>query len=88
MPDRDKIKFKPPLSPALSEEDKDYLRELFYSDIVPKLIRHHARNGVIGCDFAGPGYKHWQIHFRSRGSDFDIVDFEYDQEGCDIDLDL
>jgi hypothetical protein len=42
----------------------------------------------VGCGFAGPRFSHWQIHFRSRGDDFDIVDFEYDEEGCDIDLDL
>jgi hypothetical protein len=88
MPDRDKMKFKSAPSPGLSEEEKDYLKDLFYTDIVPKLIRHHARNGVIGCEFAGPRYEHWQIHFRARGSDFDIVDFEYDEEGCGIDLDL
>jgi hypothetical protein len=62
--------------------------DLFYEQIVPKLTRLHARNGVIGCDFAGTRYKHWQIRFRSRGNDFDIVDFEYDEAGGDLDLDL
>ena len=79
---------KPSSSTELSQEEIDYLRDLFYTDIVPKLIRHHARNGVIGCGFAGPRYDHWQIHFRPRGSGFDIVDFEYDEEGGSIDLDL
>ena len=72
----------------LGEEDKAFIRDLFYEEIVPKLIRLHARNGVVGCEFAGPQFSHWQIHFRFRGEDFDIVNFEYDEEGCGIDLDL
>jgi hypothetical protein len=74
--------------PRLPDEDKGYLTDLFYEQIVPKLIRLHGRNGVVGCEFAGPRYKHWQIHFKSRGEDFDIVNFEYDEEGCSLDLDL
>jgi hypothetical protein len=74
--------------PRLGEEDKERIRDLFYREIVPKLIRLHARNGVVGCEFAGPRFSHWQIQFKSRGEDFDIVDFEYDEEGCGIDLDL
>jgi hypothetical protein len=74
--------------PLLDDEDKESIRDLFYREIVPKLIRLQARNGVVGCGFAGPRFSHWQIHFRFRGDDFDIVDFEYDEEGCDIDLDL
>lgn len=72
----------------LTDEDKGYIMDLFYEQIVPKLVRLDARTGVVGCDFAGPRYTHWQIHFRSRGNDFDIVDFEYDEEGCGLDLDL
>jgi hypothetical protein len=74
--------------PCLGDEDEEYIREVFYSEIVPKLIRLHARNGVLGCEFAGSQFIHWQIHFRSRGKGFDILDFEYDEEGCGIDLDL
>jgi len=74
--------------PELSDEDREHLREIFFSDVVPKLIRLHARNGIIGCEFAGPRYGGWQIRFRSRGDDFDIVEFEYDEQGCGIDLDL
>jgi hypothetical protein len=74
--------------PRLSDEDKGYIMDLFYDQIVPKLTRLHARNGVVGCDFAGPRYTHWQIHFRSRGDDFEIVDFEYEEAGCGLDLDL
>ncbi|MFO7460647.1 MAG: hypothetical protein R6X07_08475 [Desulfatiglandales bacterium] len=74
--------------PSLSDEEKGYVTDLFYERIVPKLMRLHARNGMVGCEFAGPRYKPWQIHFRSRGNDFDIVDFEYDEQGCSLDLDL
>jgi hypothetical protein len=74
--------------PELSDEDREHLRELFFGDVVPKLIRLHARTGMVGCEFAGPQYEGWQIHFKSRGDDFDIVEFEYDEQGCGIDLDL
>jgi hypothetical protein len=75
-------------NPCLSDEDKGYIMDLFYDQIVPKLIRLHARNGMVGCDFAGPRFKHWQIQFRARGRDFDIVDFEYDESGSGLDLDI
>lgn len=78
----------PGLHPELSDEEIDRLRELFFQEVVPKLIRLHARNGIVSCEFAGPEYRSWQIRFRSRGSDFDIVDFEYDEEGTALDLDL
>ena len=72
----------------LGEDYKDYIRDLFYREIVPKLIKLHARNGIVGCEFAGSRFSRWQIQFKSTGKDFDIVDFEYDEEGCGIDLDL
>ncbi|MBN1102054.1 MAG: hypothetical protein JXL84_01430 [Deltaproteobacteria bacterium] len=75
-------------SHTLTDEDRTLLRELFESEVAPKLGRLQARLGNIGCEFAGPRYRNWQIHFRSRGDDFEIVDFEYDEEGCGIDLDL
>ena len=74
--------------PRLSDEDKGHITDLFYEQIVPKLNRLHARNGIVGCDFAGTRFTPWQIHFRSRGDDFEIVDFEYDEKGCSLDLDL
>jgi hypothetical protein len=74
--------------PDLTDDERVRLRELFESEVVPKLVRLQARTGNIGCDFAGPQYCNWQIHFRSRGNDFEIVGFEYDEEGCGIDLDL
>jgi hypothetical protein len=83
-----KIKEEEPLDQELRDEDKDAIRDIFLKHIVPKLARLHARNGVLSCEFAGPQYKNWQIRFRSVGSDFDIVDFEYDEEGDGIELDL
>lgn len=72
----------------LSDEDRDHIREVFHEEIVPKLQKSHARLGMLNCDFAGEQYKHWNIQFKSVGSDFDIVNFEYDEEGCGIDLEL
>ncbi len=72
----------------LSDEDKDHIRGVFLEEIVPKLARLHARVGAISCEFAGTQYQKWMIHFNSRGSDFQILDFAYDEEGCAIDLDL
>ena len=72
----------------LSDEDRDHIREVFHEEIVPKLQKSHARLGMLNCDFAGEQYKHWNIQFKSVGSDFDIVNFEYDQEGCGLDLEL
>jgi hypothetical protein len=74
--------------PALSDEEKDRLSEIFFHEVVPKLIRLHARNGMVSCEFAGTEYRSWQIRFRSMGSGFDIVDFEYDEDGTALDLDL
>lgn len=76
------------MTPRLGDDEKSFIQDRFHAEIVPKLNRLHARNGVVSCEFAGPGYRHWQIHFRSRGSDFDIVDFEYDESGVALDLDL
>ena len=43
---------------------------------------------TLNCEFAGEQYRNWNIRFKSVGSGFDIVEFEYDEEGCGIDLDL
>ena len=72
----------------LSEDDKGHIRDIFLEDIVPKLQKLHARLGNLNCDFAGEKYKHWSIQFESAGSGFDIVDFEYDEDGSGMDLDL
>ena len=72
----------------LSEDDKDYIREIFFEDIVPKLQNLHARLGNLNCGFAGEKYKHWSVQFESAGSGFDIVEFEFDEDGSGMDLDL
>ena len=74
--------------PDLDEDDKIFLSELFQEEIVPKLNRLGARLGTINCGFAGEKYQKWNICFKSIGSGFTISDFEYDEEGASLDLDL
>ena len=72
----------------LSDDDQEHIREVFYHEVVPKLIKLAARVGTLNCGFAGERYRHWSIQFRSMGSGFDIAAFEYDQDGEPMDLDL
>jgi hypothetical protein len=72
----------------LTDEGKSEIREIFSEEIVPKLKKLDARLGTISCEFAGTQYANWMIRFRSRGEEFEIVDFEYDEEAAGIDLDL
>jgi hypothetical protein len=72
----------------LTEEEKAEIQEIFFETIVPKLNKLGARLGTISCEFAGPQYAKWMIQFRSRGEAFEIVEFEYDETGAGIDLDL
>jgi hypothetical protein len=72
----------------LEEEEINLITDLFFRDIVPKLRRLDARIGTVNCEFAGKQYGKWNIHFRSSGPGFDIVDFEYDDESAGLDLDL
>ena len=72
----------------LTEEDQSFIRDVFDEDMVPKLERLGARLGTLNCAFAGEQYKHWSIQFRSIGSVFEISEFEYDEEGDHLDLDL
>jgi hypothetical protein len=72
----------------LTDEEKSEIQELFFEAIVPKLRKLDARLGNISCEFAGPRYSNWMIQFRSRGEEFEIVDFEWDEQGSGIDLDL
>jgi hypothetical protein len=72
----------------LTEEEKQRIRSIFHNQVVPKLIRLEARIGTINCEFAGEQFKNWTIQFRSVGSGFDIVEFEYDEDAAGIDLDL
>ena len=72
----------------LDEEDKDHIRAIFDDEVVPKLVRHNARQGNLSCGFAGEDFEHWTIEFRSMGDDFEIVSFEYDEEADSLDLDI
>ena len=74
-------------SHELDDEEKLHITEKFI-EITPKLRRFGARLGTLNCEFAGARYKNWNIEFRSRGSDFDIIDFFYDEDCAGIDLDL
>jgi len=75
-------------SHELSEEDQEYIRTIFHKDVVPKLVRLDARIGTLSCEFAGEQYKNWTVQFQSVGDDFEIVEFEYDEAGASLDLDL
>jgi len=72
----------------LDEEDMAHIREIFYEDMVPKLIKYDARLGNLSCEFAGEQYKNWILQFESVRSNFEIVEFEYDEEGDVLDLDI
>jgi hypothetical protein len=72
----------------LTEEEKSEIQQFFSEVIVPKLKKLDARLGTISCEFAGPQYANWMIQFKSRGDDFEVVDFEYDETGAGMDLDL
>ena len=56
--------------------------------MVPKLVKLNARLGTLSCAFAGEDYENWTIEFKSIGDDFEIVSFQYDEEGASLDLDL
>ncbi|MFC1534242.1 hypothetical protein ACFLZG_03240 [Thermodesulfobacteriota bacterium] len=76
------------LSQELDDDERVYITDLFYGEIVPKLRRLDARQGTLNCEFAGKRYKNWNIRFRSVGSDFDIEEFEYDEDSVGLELDL
>ena len=73
---------------SLNDDDKAHISEIFYDVIVPKLRKLNARLGNLSCEFAGEQYINWNLNFRSAGSDYVIVDFDYDEDGAGIDLDL
>jgi len=77
-----------PRTNKLTDEEKSEIQDLFIEAMVPKLKKLDARLGTISCEFAGPQYANWMIRFRSRGEEFEIVDFEYDEKGAGIDLDV
>ncbi|MDY6880326.1 MAG: hypothetical protein V2J25_16095 [Desulfatiglans sp.] len=72
----------------LSDDDRFNITEVFLDEIVPKLRKLEARNGNLCCDFAGGDYRNWSIRFQSVGPDYEILDFEYDEEACGLNLDL
>ena len=72
----------------LDDDAKIIISEIFHEEIAAKLLRLGARLGTVNCGFAGEEYSNWNIRFKSAGSDFFIDDFEYDEDGASIDLDL
>ena len=72
----------------LSDEERAHIRTVFREEVVPKLTKLGARLGTLSCEFVGEQFRNWTIQFKSVGDGFEIVDFEYDEEGVGIDLDL
>jgi hypothetical protein len=77
-----------PSKDELDETDRAHISEVFYSDMVPKLKQLDARLGWLNCEFAGAQYANWSIRFSSAGDDFIISEFEFDEDGRGMDLDL
>jgi hypothetical protein len=74
------------LQHELDDDDKAFITEIFFEEIVKKLQRMDARIGTLNCDFAGDQYKNWNIYFKSKGPGFEIVDFEYDEDSFSFNL--
>ncbi|RLB13043.1 MAG: hypothetical protein DRG82_16395 [Deltaproteobacteria bacterium] len=70
----------------LTEDDKFEIMTAFSENVVPKLKKLNARIGTLNCAFAGPRFKNWLVHFREKRSDFEITEFEYDENSRDMDL--
>ncbi|NIR13137.1 MAG: hypothetical protein GWN86_03970 [Desulfobacterales bacterium] len=47
-----------------------------------------ARLGTLSCEFAGEQFRNWTVQFKSVGNDLEIVEFEYDEDGAELDLDV
>ena len=71
----------------LDDDDRITITNVFFEEVVAKLKKMDARIGTLNCDFAGEKYSNWNIHFKSTGSDFEIVDFEYDEDSYGFSLD-
>ncbi len=71
----------------LDEEDRQFITQVFFEDVVNKLRRLHARIGTLNCGFAGEQYRKWNLLFRSKGPDFEIMDFEFDEDSHGFSLD-
>jgi hypothetical protein len=76
------------LQHELDDDDKVFITEIFFEEVIAKLKRIDARIGTLNCDFAGDQYKNWNIYFKSKGPGFEIVDFEYDEDSYGFSLDL
>ncbi len=79
------------LAPAvheLSDHDQAHVRTLFHEEVEPKLMKLGARLGTLSCGFAGEQFRNWTVRFRSVGNDLEIVEFEYDEDGAELDLDV
>ncbi len=72
----------------LSDDDQEHIRTLFHEEVAPKLMKLDARLGTLSCEFAGEQFRNWSVQFKSVGNDLEIVDFEYDEEGAGLDLDV
>lgn len=70
----------------ITEDDKVQIMTAFSEEMVPKLKKLSARIGALNCAFAGPQYGNWLIHFRETRFDFEITEFEYDEDSRDLDL--
>lgn len=71
----------------LDDEDRAFITEIFFDQIAEKLKGLDARIGTLSCEFAGEQYKNWNISFKSAGPDFEILDFEYDEDSRGFSLD-
>ena len=74
--------------PQLSEDEQAHLQAVFHEEVAPRLARLDARIGTISCAFAGEPFRNWNVVFRALASGFEILEFEYDEAGADLDLDL
>ena len=45
------------LQHELDDDDKAFITEIFFEEVVAKLKRMDARIGTLNCDFAGDQYK-------------------------------
>jgi hypothetical protein len=70
----------------LTENEKFEIMTAFSEKVAPKLKKLNARIGALNCEFAGPQYGNWLIHFRETRADFEITEFEYDEDSRDLDL--
>ena len=75
-------------SDELSHEDQAHIRTLFHEEVTPKLIKLGARLGTLSCEFSGEQFRNWTVRFKSVGNDLEIVEFEYDEDGAGLDLDV